>query len=329
MHGTECSGPTVPIDASFRWSQPGGPPEDMHDDVRLLESFVALAEERSFRRAAQKLAIAQPPLTRRIRRLEQLVGAPLFIRARTGTTLTQVGVALLDQAQNAVSEVAKAFEVACLAASASEQRLSLIAPPDAYDGVLPPLLELYRRRHTSVRLDLHLHDGFETVTLTDLLAECSDLDIAIVRYAKDLQPLAPMLAKGLLVKESCCVFLPARHHLARRGPLELTELLTADIPPIPDRAHVEGIVGRTPVAPSSTPAEFGTPDSSADVTLGLVAAGFGWTVMPGCYGRHRRKGVAMVALRSAPTSSLWMVWRRRRARPAVCQFLDIAQRPHC
>src|SRR5205823_12568835 len=78
-------------------------------DFRHLRSFVMVAEERNFTRAAQRLHISQPPLTRQIRQLEEELGVTLFNRHRTGVEMTREGRALLDKART-VSTAVTDFE---------------------------------------------------------------------------------------------------------------------------------------------------------------------------------------------------------------------------
>ena len=79
-------------------------------DVRRLKYFIVTAEERSISRAAERLHITQPPLTRHIQSLEEELGARLFTRTNSGVELTQAGTALLDHARNINAHVELATE---------------------------------------------------------------------------------------------------------------------------------------------------------------------------------------------------------------------------
>src|ERR1700712_4075223 len=88
-------------------------------DPRQLRHFIALAETLNFHRAAERLHMAQPPLSASIRRLEEQVGVPLFTRNRRGTELTPAGAAALENARRAVFHNEQ-FALAAQAASRGE-----------------------------------------------------------------------------------------------------------------------------------------------------------------------------------------------------------------
>src|ERR1700749_2175003 len=77
-------------------------------DLRPLRYFVAVAEERHFTRAAERLGIKQPPLSLQIRHLEQEIGTSLFRRLKRGVELTETGILLLDEARRLLANVEQA-----------------------------------------------------------------------------------------------------------------------------------------------------------------------------------------------------------------------------
>src|SRR5205085_9405537 len=91
-------------------------------DLRQLRYFVAVAEELHFGRAAQRVGIAQPPLTQQIQKVESVVGCRLFERGRK-TVLTAAGAALLEEARRILSQVEQAVEVKRRAARGETGRL--------------------------------------------------------------------------------------------------------------------------------------------------------------------------------------------------------------
>src|SRR3954469_14926587 len=97
-------------------------------DLRHLRYFVAVAEELHFGRAAERVGIAQPPLTQQIQRLEADLGCRLLVRGRK-TVLTPAGAALLDQARRVLAQADDAAEAARRAARGESGQLRVGVPP--------------------------------------------------------------------------------------------------------------------------------------------------------------------------------------------------------
>lgn len=124
-------------------------------DLRQLSYFVAVAEERHLGRAAERLHLSQPPLTRQIQALESELGAALFVRTPRGMELTQAGEALLKDARSIRALAEQAKERARRAGRGQLGRLDLGVYGSAIFGVVPRLLQLFRERHPDVELTLH------------------------------------------------------------------------------------------------------------------------------------------------------------------------------
>src|SRR5215469_16783476 len=97
-------------------------------DLRQLRYFLAVAEELHFGRAAERVGIAQPPLTQQIQKLETRLGCRLFERGRT-TSLTEAGAALLEETRRILAQVERAVETTRRAARGETGRLRIGAPP--------------------------------------------------------------------------------------------------------------------------------------------------------------------------------------------------------
>ncbi|WP_428834039.1 LysR family transcriptional regulator [Microbispora maris] len=120
-------------------------------DLRSLRYFVAVAEERHFGRAAARLHMTQPPLSRAVRQLEADLGALLLRRSPTGVTLTAAGAALYDEAR-ALLEQAERVR-ARVAAAAGALTIGTLA--DSAEQAGARLAAAFRRRHPQVRVPDH------------------------------------------------------------------------------------------------------------------------------------------------------------------------------
>lgn len=122
-------------------------------DLRRLRYFVAVAEARSVGKAAERLRMAQPPLSVQIRKLEAEVGAPLFRRGTRGMDLTEAGQALLARAGEALALAADGIEAARAVAAGSRGRISVGYMFVLANAILPRLIPELRRSVPGVDLE--------------------------------------------------------------------------------------------------------------------------------------------------------------------------------
>jgi len=124
-------------------------------ELRHLRYFIAVAEELHFGRAAQRLHISQPPLSRQIHQLESELGVELFDRRPTGVVLTPAGQTLLDGARSLIVDVERLSRRAQRVAKGEVGKLTVGFRETAmYNGVLPAILHAYRERFDNVELDI-------------------------------------------------------------------------------------------------------------------------------------------------------------------------------
>ena len=185
-------------------------------ELRHLRYFLALADELHFGRAAQRLAISQPPLTVAIQQLEAEVGAPLFLRNSRGVQLTAAGQALVPAAQAAIDGAAQALHAARDAASGQVGRLSIgFAGTMLYRG-LPQMLRRFQAEHA--RLQLTLRELSSSEQIVELQHARLDAGFAHVSHAP------AGLAAQLVSSQPFVACVPAAHALARKRTLPLDAL---------------------------------------------------------------------------------------------------------
>lgn len=187
-------------------------------ELRHLRYFLAVAEERHFTRAAERLGIGQPPLSQQIQALEREIGTPLFLRLPRGVELTDAGRSFLQDAQAVVRDAQRAIERARRVARGELGRIRVGMINSApFHPFIPHVIREYRKRFPNVALTLQENS---TPMLAQALLQ-DQVDIAFVR---------PLLGdnSGLqtrhLFDEDVVVALPSGHPLARRKRLPLLAL---------------------------------------------------------------------------------------------------------
>ncbi|NUU20456.1 MAG: LysR family transcriptional regulator [Streptomycetaceae bacterium] len=287
-------------------------------DVQQLRAFLAVAEELHFGRAAERLHVAQPPLSRTIKQLEHELGTRLFDRNTRSVALTAGGRALVGPAQEVVAALGRA-EAAVRAAGNGDAGLIRIA----FAGVsthplVARLARAVRSRHPGIRLELS-SQNFAQPAMRKLVD--GDTDIALGRW--DVVP-AEVCARVVL-RDSLVVALPDTHPLAgaRRVPIaELARDGFVSLPPhegavLPDRlrrlAQDAGFVADVvQVAPDTQTA------------LALVGAEVGCHLTFASVARNATDpNVRFVPVANAPHDvDLRAAWRRDRENPVVRTVLD-------
>ena len=185
-------------------------------DLRQMKYFLALAEELNFGRAAQRLHMAQPPLTRQIRGIEEELGTTLFLRTPKGVELTAAGQALLDEVPNILSLAERARERTLRAGQGLSGKLDVGIFGSGVLDVIPRLLATFHRARPEVRIELH------NQTKSEQLQALRERRITI--GFNRLVPPEPGLGVLPVLQEPLVVGLPETHRLCERTEVALHEL---------------------------------------------------------------------------------------------------------
>lgn len=289
----------------------------MVPELRVLRYFVAVAEELHFGRAAERMLVTQPALSRQIAELEAQLGVALLVRTSRSVRLTDAGAALLVEARRALAQAERAVEAAHRAGRGEVGRVRVGFLASACNSVLPPAVAVFRARYPTVTLDLEgLLDGEQLRRLAE-----GELDVGFVRAA----PGDPALLSEVVLSEPLAAVLPADHRLAGAATLELSALADEAFilwPRADATESYDTLLSACRQAGFSPRIALHLVDASA--ILGMVAAGLGVSVLAHSYKVLGREGVRFVPL-PALTSSLRVVWSLDQLTPPLRRFLDVVR----
>lgn len=291
-------------------------------EVHQAEAFLAVAEELHFGRAAKRLHMAQPPLSRLVRQLETELGAPLFERTTRRVSLTPQGQALLEPARELVMLSRRMREIVQQAQDGLLGRIRLGFSGPSVNRLVGELARAVRRERPTIQLELHSaqfsHRGLENVT-------DGTLDLVLGRW--DFLPAD--VDSRVVAHEELLVVLPDHHRLARHervSPADLAADPWIVLPgrsaaTLPNRLHMVGAAGG--FVPRVVQV---APDSST--LLLLVGAGMGVALtFSGVRDNVPASGVVFKPLATEQTTvEDRLVWRRGSTNPALPGVLAIAER---
>jgi DNA-binding transcriptional LysR family regulator len=181
-------------------------------DLRRIRYFVAVAEERSFTRAAARLRVSQPPLSQAVRLLEEEIGVPLLTRNGRGVVPTDAGLVFLREARHVLGAVKTAIDETLQAASGRGGTLRIGAVASTYFRLLPAVIGQLRKRLPDASIALTENNSRALiVSLTR-----GDIDIAILHGPTNSRE----LQSEILSIERMCAVLPRSHRYANRRTIQ-------------------------------------------------------------------------------------------------------------
>jgi DNA-binding transcriptional LysR family regulator len=237
-------------------------------DLKQMRYFLAVAEERNFTRAAERLHMAQPPLTRQIQALEEDIGAPLFVRTARGVTLTEAGNALLAEVPNLLSLAQRAKERAVLASEGQSGRLDIGIFGSGVLDVIPRILARFHAQRPEVRIMLHtLNKGEQVQALRERRIS--------VGFNRLVAPEDDLAVEEVL-RETMTVALPAHHPLAKKASISIPDLSGQPLILYP-RLPIAGLAQQVMQAFNREKSVLRVEQEVEDVltAIALVAGGFG------------------------------------------------------
>ncbi|MFF8290377.1 LysR family transcriptional regulator [Streptomyces sp. NPDC016309] len=275
----------------------------MDIDTRLLRYFAAVAEEGHLTRAAERLFISQPALTKQVRQLEAQLGVELFVRSRNGMALTDAGTALAA----AVPPVLDAWRTALLTTKSAAERAQRVLRvgfvASAANELTQQIIAEFARRRPGWRVRL-VQTGWEDPTAG--LAG-GGTDVALLRL-----PFPGQDEHGVevLLTEDRWLALPAAHRLADREVIDFREVLDEPFVTTPDASGWWRDYWLAVDERDGHPVTVGAVANNPDEWLGAIASGYGIGLTPEATARfYQRPDVVYRPVRGVSHSQVGVVWR--------------------
>ena len=289
-------------------------------ELRHFRYFVAVAEEQNVSRAALKLHVSQPGLSRQIRDLEDEIGFQLFQRSAKSLRLTDAGRVFLEQARAVLQRADEAVQAARMVALGAPSEIQVGYAPSLAVQILPQALRVFQAKFPKVRVALH--DLTTEEMLTQLRSE--KLQVALM-----VRP-TPKMLRGLSFKEMARypvrVAVAPNHPLARAKALSLAQVAAEPLLAYSRKEYPEVHESLAKIFKSIRPKPkiVEEHDGVTDLII-AVESGRGLALMPSllaCSVGPRLKLIPLVE--AVPEIVIGAVWKRGTVPPLVEQFIAIA-----
>lgn len=288
-------------------------------ELRHVRYFVAVAEERHFGHAAERLHMAQPPLSRQIMLLEQEIGVQLFERTKRRVRLTPAGESFLVKARQLMALADDAVADARRVASGSSGTLSVAFVGSTMFTILPEILSEARARLRDVALSLHeMSTGPQIKAILDGRVQVGFVRPGIVH---------PDVVSEVILREPILIALPRSHPAAGLSEIQIATLAGDPFVLIASTAR-PSFTDQTLalcVAAGFTP-NVVQEALEIQTVLGLVASDLGVAFVPASVRRIDWPGVVLLPIAApSPTTELSIAYRRSEPSPILPHFLAIVR----
>ena len=289
-------------------------------ELRHLRYFVAVAEELHFGRAAQRLHIAQPPLSQQIRRLEEMLGHALFVRTSRDVRLTAAGEELLERARHSLSKIQADVAAAQRIGRGEAGALTVGFIGSGMLTALPKMLGRYRRQYPQV--DLQLRE-FHTSGLVSALLN-GTMDVGFLRDGGEVEG----LQVEIMVREPFVAVLPRKHPLAVQKTVAVKSL--QDEPFVLFSRSYGSVAYKKTVAVCEEHGFLPRVVQEAPqwlTIMSLVGAGLGVTIAPACVEKLNVTDTVSRRLRPRTEEThLELAYREGEVRPIARAFCELARK---
>jgi DNA-binding transcriptional LysR family regulator len=290
----------------------------MDAHLRDLRYFVAVAEELNFTRAAERLHLSQPALSKQIRGLETTLRAQLFRRDRRQVELTGAGAALHAVARSLLQDWDDGVAVVGDAAAQDARVLRVGTLTSIGRALYPAITDQFAKRQPGWQVELHTYGwGDPTAGLRDHTSDAAFVWLPI--DAADVETV-------VLATERRFVAISARHPLADRQTIEFSEIVNEPVAALPASAGsqrdfwlaIDARVGQPPMVAAEV--------NAADEKFEIVSSGAAITLLAeGNADIYLRKGIVCIPVSGLEPAQLAIAWRRGDRRPAIRDFIQASR----
>ncbi len=288
-------------------------------DLRQLRYFVAVSEELNFSRAALRLHISQPPLSRQIQQLEDQLGVQLFVRSKTGVTLTKAGLAFLPEVKLTLLQVEKAI-AAARATRGTDSGKFVVGYTTVFErSAIPDVMEDLHQRYPDWQF---LTRGNHSINLVREVKN-GTIDAAFIGLHTDVQD----LAVEKIIDDPLVVAMPSAHRLAQKRSISFNDLRDEPIfwferrlnPGFYDHCqaffnHIDFKLNAIPEPPDH------------HIMLGLIAEGKGVALVPSSLQQIKRQGVIFRKLKEESnrlSMGIAVAYAKQNTSPILQTFLEL------
>ena len=284
-------------------------------ELRHIRYFLAVAEDLHFRKAAERLFISQPGLSRQIKQMEEELGVKLFERHNRKVVLTKPGMYLKKELTRNLKDLDQIFDHAKLLNEGIGGDLKLGYVGSAIQKVIPELLVKFRKKHSRIIFTLKEMDNEKQIE--GLLS--SDIDIGFVR----LERLPKGLESKVILREPFCLVLPREHEIDHSNFTGLDQFKEESFilfDPDYSAAYYEKVMqifddsNFVPIVSHNT--------VHASSIFKLVENNFGISIVPESLKVENNKKLKFIKLDMIPQrTSLTVVWHKNNTNPVLEKFL--------